>query len=173
LIEIYGVASFYHAFSLNPRGKHVITCCTGTACHVRGAPFVLKRVQDKLGIEPGCTTKDDQFTLETVNCLGACALAPIIVIDGHYYGQATVQKIDALLAQYSTKKRRTKTAAKKKRPAKRTKRVKKTTTKKSKKSALKTASRKKKPMKKKLSVKKKRAVRTKGAKRTATRSRKK
>lgn len=100
LIDIYGVASFYHAFSLAPRGKHVITVCQGTACHVRGAPYILSRIQDHLNIEPGCTTKDEQFTLETVNCLGACALAPVVVIDGEYHGQTTVQKIDALLLRY-------------------------------------------------------------------------
>lgn len=104
LIDVYGVASFYHAFSLYPRGKHVVTVCQGTACHVRGAPYVLGRIKDKLGVEPGCTTKDDQFTLETVNCLGACALAPIVVVDGDYHGQATVQKTDALLMKYSRKK---------------------------------------------------------------------
>lgn len=103
LIDIYGVASFYHAFSLAPRGKHVITVCQGTACHVRGAPYILSRIQDRLNIEPGCTTKDEQFTLETVNCLGACALAPVVVIDGEYHGQTTVQKIDALLIRYLKK----------------------------------------------------------------------
>jgi NADH-quinone oxidoreductase subunit E len=104
LIDIYGVASFYHAFSLTPRGKHIVTVCQGTACHVRGAPTVLNRITDRLKVSPGCTTKDDQFTLETVNCLGACALAPIVVVDGSYHGQATTQKVDALIAQYGTKK---------------------------------------------------------------------
>ncbi|UCC11008.1 MAG: NAD(P)H-dependent oxidoreductase subunit E [candidate division WOR-3 bacterium] len=132
LIDIYGVASFYHAFSLTPRGKHVVTCCQGTACHVRGAPFVLKRLQDQLGVDPGCTTKDEQFTLETVNCLGACALAPIIVIDGHYYGQATVQKVDGMLIQYSQKKTTKKTKSKKKRSPKTKRRAKKTPAKKAK-----------------------------------------
>lgn len=103
LIDVYGVASFYHAFSLTPRGKHIVTVCSGTACHVRGAPIILDRVQDKLGILPGCTTRDDQFTLETVNCLGACALAPIVVVDGHYHGQSTTQKIDSVLTKYKKK----------------------------------------------------------------------
>ncbi len=128
LIDIYGVASFYHAFSLTPRGKHVVTCCQGTACHVRGAPYVLKRLQDQLGVEPGCTTRDEQFTLETVNCLGACALAPIIVIDGHYYGQATVQKVDGMLVPYARKKS-TKKSTSKKRSAKTKKRAKRISTK--------------------------------------------
>lgn len=104
LIDVYGVASFYHAFSLTPRGKHIVTVCTGTACHVRGAPIVLDRIRAKLDIEPGCTTKDDQFTLETVNCLGACALAPIVVVDDHYHGQSIPQKVDAILARYRKKK---------------------------------------------------------------------
>ncbi len=160
LIDIYGVASFYHAFSLTPRGKHVVTCCQGTACHVRGAPFVLKRLQDQLGVEPGCTTKDEQFTLETVNCLGACALAPIVVIDGNYYGQATVQKVDGVLMQYSRKKAMKKSKTKKKRTPKPTKHTKKTSTKKTKRTA-------RKPVRKK-SLKK---VKKKSAKKITTRRR--
>jgi NADH-quinone oxidoreductase subunit E len=114
IIDVYGVASFYHAFSLTPRGKHIVTVCSGTACHVRGAPIILGRVQNQLGISPGCTTKDDQFTLETVNCLGACALAPIVVVDGHYSGQSTIRKVDAVLAKYKKKKKLTKKSRKKK-----------------------------------------------------------
>ena len=91
LIDIYSVATFYRAFSLTPRGKHIATVCLGTACHVRGAPAVLDRLKDRLQIEPGCTTPDGNFTLESVNCLGACALAPIVVVDGKYYGQTTVR----------------------------------------------------------------------------------
>ena len=103
LIDIYSVASFYHAFSLTPRGKHIVTVCQGTACHVRGAPIILDRVQAKLGIKPGCTSKDNRFTLETVNCLGACALAPIMVIDGQYHGQTSIKKVDSILAKYQKK----------------------------------------------------------------------
>ncbi len=116
IIDVYGVASFYHAFSLTPRGKHIVTVCSGTACHVRGAQIILGRVQNELGISPGCTTKDDQFTLETVNCLGACALAPIVVVDGHYHGQSTIRKVDAVLAKYKKKKKKklTKKSRKKK-----------------------------------------------------------
>ncbi|MGB3339998.1 MAG: NAD(P)H-dependent oxidoreductase subunit E [bacterium] len=145
MIDVYGVASFYHAFSLAPRGKHIVTVCQGTACHVRGAPILLDRVKNKLGIEPGCTTKDDRFTLETVNCLGACALAPIVVIDGNYHGKATAKKADAIIDKYSkkslkkTKKKPKKTLKKQKKmqkkavvkkqtPAKRTKKTKKTVT---------------------------------------------
>jgi NADH-quinone oxidoreductase subunit E len=114
LIDVYSVASFYRAFSLTPRGRHVVTVCLGTACHVRGAPAVLDRLQDALGISPGCTTADQQFTLESVNCLGACALAPIVVVDGKYYGQTTVQKVKPILDTYLKKKRKTKKSTRKK-----------------------------------------------------------
>lgn len=100
---IYSLATFYTAFSLIPRGKHLCTVCMGTACHVRGAPNVLSRIEDRLGIKAGSTTEDNLFTLETVNCLGACALAPIVVIDGRYYGQTTVNKVDKLLDEYEKK----------------------------------------------------------------------
>jgi NADH-quinone oxidoreductase subunit E len=97
LSQAYSVATFYHAFSLRPKGKHCLHVCMGTACHVRGSPQVLDRLQTRLGIEAGGTTRDRKFTLETVNCLGACALGPIVVADGEYAGQVTPQKADALL----------------------------------------------------------------------------
>ncbi len=97
LSQIYSVATFYNAFSLKPKGKHCLQVCMGTACHVRGSPQVLDRVQSKLGINAGETSHDHLFTLETVNCLGACALGPIVVTDGEYSGQMTVQKVDQLL----------------------------------------------------------------------------
>jgi NADH-quinone oxidoreductase subunit E len=97
LSQAYSVATFYHAFSLRPKGKHCLHVCMGTACHVRGSPQVLDRLQTKLGIEAGGTTRDQMFTLETVNCLGACALGPIVVTDGEYAGQMTAQKVDVLL----------------------------------------------------------------------------
>ena len=100
LSRIYSIATFYAAFSLNPRGQHLCTVCMGTACHVRGAPNVLSRIEERLGIKAGHTTKDNLFTLETVNCLGACALAPIVVIDGGYHGQTTVNKVDKLIDKY-------------------------------------------------------------------------
>lgn len=103
--KIYSIATFFTAFSLTPRGKHVCTVCMGTACHVRGAPGVLSRLEERLGIKAGETTKDNQFTLESVNCLGACALAPIVVIDGEYHGQTTVNKVDKLLEKYAKEKR--------------------------------------------------------------------
>ncbi len=97
LSSIYGVATFYKAFSLKPRGKHLITVCQGTACHVRGAPHIVDDLQNILGIAPGETTPDKLFTLETVNCLGACALGPIIVVDGHYFSNVHLTKVKEIL----------------------------------------------------------------------------
>jgi NADH-quinone oxidoreductase subunit E len=97
LIQIYSVATFFKAFSLEPRGKHLINVCLGTACHVRGAERILDKIKRDLGIEAGQTTKDRKFTLETVNCLGACALGPITVLDGKYHGQMTTVKVDSIL----------------------------------------------------------------------------
>jgi len=97
LSQIYSVATFYNAFSLKPKGKHCLQVCMGTACHVRGSPQVLDRLETKLGVKQGETSHDHLFTLETVNCLGACALGPIVVTDGEYSGQMTVQKADQLL----------------------------------------------------------------------------
>jgi NADH:ubiquinone oxidoreductase subunit E len=98
LIEVSRVAHFYKAFSLRPRGRHVVTVCMGTACHVRGAPRMLDQVKGELGIEPGQTTQDRMFTLERVNCLGACALGPVVVLDGEYHPKMTPNKLRELLA---------------------------------------------------------------------------
>jgi NADH-quinone oxidoreductase subunit E len=103
LSRIYSIATFYASFSLKPRGEHLCTVCMGTACHVRGATNVLNRLEERLKIRAGQTTGDRKFTLETVNCLGACALAPIVVIDGEYHGQITVNKVDNLLKGYEAK----------------------------------------------------------------------
>ncbi len=97
LIQICGVATFFKAFSLKPRGEHTVTVCLGTACHVRGAHTVLDQVKRQLCIEPGGTTEDMRFTLETVNCLGACALGPIMVIDDRYHGQMGPGKAKKIL----------------------------------------------------------------------------
>lgn len=97
LSQVYGVATFYNAFSLKPKGKHLLHVCMGTACHVRGSPQVLDRLETKLGVRAGATTRDRMFTLETVNCLGACALGPIVVADGEYSGQMTAQRTDTLV----------------------------------------------------------------------------
>jgi NADH-quinone oxidoreductase subunit E len=99
-IQVYGVATFFRAFSLKPRGEHIVSVCLGTACHVRGAPAVLDELQRELGIEAGETSEDMKFTLETVNCLGACALGPIVVVDGTYHGQMTPGKVKGILKKY-------------------------------------------------------------------------
>ena len=104
LIQICGVATFFKAFSLKPRGEHTVTVCLGTACHVRGAPAVLDEVKRQLGTEPGNTTDDMRFTLETVNCLGACALGPILVIDGKYHGQMSPRKAKKILKKWQAKR---------------------------------------------------------------------
>jgi len=100
LVDIYGIATFFRAFSLEPRGRHLVSACLGTACHVRGAPRVVEELERQLGIRAGQTTNDREFTLETVNCLGACALGPIVVVDGEYYGEMTVRKVDPILEKY-------------------------------------------------------------------------
>ena len=100
LIDIISLATFYNAFSLTPRGKHIITICLGTACHVREAPKILDEFKRKLDIDVEETTEDNLFTLETVNCLGACALGPIVVIDGEYYGQMKIRKVDKLIKKF-------------------------------------------------------------------------
>ena len=100
LSQVYGIATFYNAFSLKRQGRHLIHVCTGTACHVRGAAQVLDRLQRRLEIRPGETTPDWEFTLETVNCLGACALGPITVVDGEYFGQMAASRVDKLLKEF-------------------------------------------------------------------------
>lgn len=97
LIEVYRVASFYKAFSLEPRGKHLLTVCMGTACHVRGAGRLADQVTAQLEVEAGGTTSDGVFTLECVNCLGACAMGPVVVLDGVYHDQMTPRKVRRLI----------------------------------------------------------------------------
>jgi len=101
LIDIYSVATFYKAFSLAPKGKHKIVTCSGTACHVRGSEKVAREISRVLGIEPGYTTKDGLYSLENVNCLGACALAPLVVVDGKYHGNVTPAKALELFKMYT------------------------------------------------------------------------
>ena len=100
LSQVYSVATFFKAFSLKPRGRHSIATCLGTACHVRGALRILEEIERELGINRGETTKDLKFTLETVNCVGACALGPIVVVDGEYSGQMKTDKVKPLLENY-------------------------------------------------------------------------
>jgi len=95
--QIYGVATYYKSFSLKPKGKHHICVCTGTACHVRQASVIVDKLQRDLGINPGETTPDMEFSLETVNCLGACALGPLVTANDVYYGNMTVSKIDKMM----------------------------------------------------------------------------
>lgn len=97
LIEIARVANFYNVFSLQPRGKHLVTICTGTACHVRTAPVLFEEIQSQYGIASGETTKDGLFTFESVNCLGACGLGPVVVLDGVYHHHMTPRKLRRLL----------------------------------------------------------------------------
>jgi NADH-quinone oxidoreductase subunit E len=100
LTRVYSVASFFKAFSLKPRGRHIINVCLGTACHVRGAVRVLDEIERQLSIKAGGTTKDHRYTLETVNCVGACALGPIVIIDGNYSGEMKADRVKALLKGY-------------------------------------------------------------------------
>jgi NADH-quinone oxidoreductase subunit E len=108
LTRIYRVATFYNAFSLTPRGKYLVNVCLGTACHVRGAARVLDRIKMYLGIDVGEMTKDKVFSLETVNCLGACALGPIVVIGDEYHGQMTPAKVESTIKKYRKKSSRKK-----------------------------------------------------------------
>jgi len=97
LTDIYGVATFYRAFSLQPRGKHLMSVCLGTACHVRGGPAIADEIEKQLGIKAGQTTPDKEFTLESVNCLGACALGPVVVVDGHYFSNVRTSQVKEIL----------------------------------------------------------------------------
>jgi len=99
LTEIYGVATFYRAFSLKPRGRHLVTACLGTACHVRGGQTIVKELEKQLGIYSGNTTSDKEFTLETAACLGACALGPVVVVDGRYFPKVGKSKVRQIIQQ--------------------------------------------------------------------------
>jgi len=98
--RVYDAATFFRAFSLEPRGKHLLNVCLGTACHVRGAARVLEKIERSLAIKRGGTTKDRKFTLETVNCMGCCAVGPAAKIDGQYFGQMSTDKVDNLLTKF-------------------------------------------------------------------------
>lgn len=97
LVDVYGVATFYKSFSLKPRGKHLCSVCTGTACHVRGASIIAEEFERQLETSAGNTTSDKEFTLETVNCLGACALGPIVVVDGHYFSNVNSARVKKII----------------------------------------------------------------------------
>jgi NADH-quinone oxidoreductase subunit E len=100
LTSIYEVATFYKAFSLEPKGKHTLKVCLGTACHVRGGARILDYLENRLDVKAGRTTQDLAFTLESVNCLGACALGPVLVVDHRYHGRVSAHKIESILKQY-------------------------------------------------------------------------
>lgn len=98
--QIYRVASFYKAMSLTPIGRHLVQVCLGTACHVRGGPKIVDKAEQILDIKAGDTTKDMKFTLQRVNCLGCCALGPVMVVDGEYHGKLPVAKVEEILESY-------------------------------------------------------------------------
>jgi NADH-quinone oxidoreductase subunit E len=100
LNRIQHIVTFYKAFSLVPKGRHEIHVCTGTACHVRGEPRLLDSVQDLIGIGPGETDLDLKFSLDTVGCVGCCALGPVMVIDGEYHGKMAPAKSEDVLKKY-------------------------------------------------------------------------
>ncbi len=103
LIDVYSVATFYKSFSLTPRGRHHIKVCLGTACHVRSSNRVLEATRGKLGIQPGETSANGEYSLETVMCLGCCAIGPVVVVDNKYYGQMSPAKIETVLKRQSEK----------------------------------------------------------------------
>jgi NADH-quinone oxidoreductase subunit E len=96
-VDVYGVATFYKSFSLKPRGKHLCSVCLGTACHVRSGQIIAQEFERQLEVKAGETTPDHEFTLETVACLGACALGPIVVVDGHYFSKVNTAKVRSIL----------------------------------------------------------------------------
>jgi NADH-quinone oxidoreductase subunit E len=100
LSQIFGVATFFKAFSLEPRGRHLVNVCVGTACHVRGATRVLDGIEREIGIKPGETDSDLRFSLEAVNCLGCCALGPVVVVDGEYHGKLSPASAVEVLKGY-------------------------------------------------------------------------
>ena len=102
--QIYGVATFYSQFHLNPRGKHIIRVCQGTACHVRGGAKILAALEELLEVNAGETTRDLNFTLETVACIGACGLAPVLTVNEEVYGRLTVDDVDGILEKYGFSK---------------------------------------------------------------------
>ncbi len=99
LTQIYGVATFYRSLNLVPQGRHTATFCMGTACHVRGSDKLLSEVSGFLGVGPDQTTEDGEFSLKVTNCLGACAIGPVMVLDGKYYGKMTASKAKDILVK--------------------------------------------------------------------------
>lgn len=102
--RLYGMATFYKALSLTPKGEHIVKVCDGTACHVAGSMVVLEELEKALGIKAGETTEDLKFSISTVNCIGACALAPVMMIDETYYGNLTPKMVQEILGEYRGEK---------------------------------------------------------------------
>jgi len=100
LTRIFSVATFFKMFSLVPKGRHQIKVCLGTTCHLRGGGRLVESLSNRLGVEPGYTTKDMQFSLETVGCLGSCAQAPVMMVDDKYFGRSSVDKVPKILKLY-------------------------------------------------------------------------
>ena len=100
LSRLYGVATFYAQFKMKPRGRYIIRVCKGTACHIQGSPKIAERIEEILGVQSGETTDDLRFTLEEVACIGACALAPVIMVNDNPHGRLTPDKVKAILDSY-------------------------------------------------------------------------
>lgn len=100
LTQLYSIATFYHFFSLTPKGRHLINVCLGTACHVKGSSKILSLVKRRLGVEEGETTADMGFTLNTVRCIGACSLAPVLVVDKDTHGNLTTPMVQEIIKRY-------------------------------------------------------------------------
>lgn len=98
--HLYGIATFYAQFYLEEHGRHTVRVCKGTACHVRGRQLIQDAINEELSIEPGDTTEDRRFSLETVACLGTCFLAPVVMIDHDYFGSVTPDKVGGMLSSY-------------------------------------------------------------------------
>ncbi len=100
LARLFGVATFYTAFSFVPRGRHTVQVCMGTTCYVRGSQRILDKIQEGLGVKPGGTTSDLRYSLESVRCVGCCAIAPVVMIDKRAHGKLDVNRVDEVLAKY-------------------------------------------------------------------------
>ncbi|MDA3862036.1 MAG: NAD(P)H-dependent oxidoreductase subunit E, partial [Melioribacteraceae bacterium] len=101
--SVYGVATFYNQFRLTPLGKNVINVCRGTACHVKDSANILTAIENELGVCVGMTTRDKEFTLEEVACIGACSIAPVISVNGEYFGRLTTKDIPKIIAEFKKK----------------------------------------------------------------------
>ena len=99
--DVYGVATFYSQFALEKKGEHIVSVCMGTACYVRNVEKIMEKLSEELGIEPGSTTEDGKFTLESTRCIGCCGLAPVIMIDDQVYGRLTPADVPGILEKYT------------------------------------------------------------------------